>query len=100
MVADALSHKVRMAGLMIKTLHLLEEISVWNPRLEQRKVIFGNIVMRSTLLDHIKEAQKKDLKVQKWLVKVQNGEMLDFNLGSNRVLRFRNRIVMPKDDGL
>ena len=52
---------------MIKELHLLEEISVWNPRLEPRKVILGNIVMKSTLLERIKEAQEKDAEVQKWL---------------------------------
>ena len=52
--------------------------------------------MKSTLLDHIKEAQEKDLEVQKWLEKVQKGETSDFNLGSNEILRFRNRIVVPK----
>ena len=62
-VADTLSRKVQVTGLMIKELHLLEEISVWNPCLKQRKVIFENIVVRSTLLDHIKEAQEKNLEV-------------------------------------
>ena len=64
-------------------------------------MIFGNIVVRSTLLDHIKEVQEKDLEVQKWLVKVQKGETSNFksSKGSNGVLRFRNGIVVPKDDG-
>ena len=54
---------------MIKELHLLEEVSCWNPRLEPRKVILGNIVVKSTLLEHIKEAQEKNFEVQKWLKK-------------------------------
>ena len=32
--------------------------------------------------------------------KVKRGDKSDFNLGSNGVLRFRNRIVVPKDEGL
>ena len=50
---------------MIKELHLLEKISIWNPRLEPKKVILGNIVVKSILLDRIKEAQEKDSDVQK-----------------------------------
>ena len=100
MVADTLSHQVRVAGLMIKELHLLEEVSNWNPRLEPRKVILRNMIMKSTLLDCIKEAQEKDSKVQKWLEKVRKGEKSDFNLGVSGVLRFRNCTVVPKDEGL
>ena len=99
-VADALSRQVQVAGLMIKELHLLEEVSCWNPRFEPRKVILGNIAVKSTLLVHIKEAQEKDFEVQKWLEKVNKGEKLDFNLGVNGVLKFQNRIVVPKDKGL
>ena len=56
--------------------------------------------MRFTLLDRIKEAQEKDSEVQQCLEKIKKGEMLDFNLGSNGILRFRNRIVVPKDEQL
>ena len=97
-VADALSRQVQVAGLMIKKLHLLEEISYWNPRLEPRKVILRNIVVNSTLLERIKEAQEKDTEVQKWVERVKKGENSDFNLGMNGILRFQNRIVVPKDE--
>ena len=33
-VVDGLSRKVQVANLMVKEWHMLEEISVWNPRLE------------------------------------------------------------------
>ena len=55
-MADDLSRQVQVVGLMIKELHLLEEDSNWNPCLESRKVILGNIIVTSTLLDCIKEA--------------------------------------------
>ena len=38
--------------------------------------------------------------MQKWLDKVMKGGKSDFNLRMNGILRFRNRIVMPKDEGL
>ncbi|XP_027181926.1 uncharacterized protein LOC113780313 [Coffea eugenioides] len=91
-VADALSCQVQVARLMIKELHLLEEISIWNPRLEPRKVILGNIVVKSVFLDRIKKAQEKDSEVQKWLEKVKKGEKLDFNLGVNG----RGKKLQPK----
>ena len=65
MVADALSRKAQVAGLMIKEWDLLTSISEWNPCLGNKKVIFGNIRVTSTLLERIKEAQKEDLMVRK-----------------------------------
>ena len=56
--------------------------------------------MKSTLLDQIKESQKGDPRVQKWVEKVQKGEKFDFNLGTAEVLKFRNHLVVPKDEGL
>ena len=79
---------------------MLEEISVWNPRLESQRVIFENITVKSTLLDRIKEVQKGDPEVQKWVEKVQKGEKSNFNLGTDGVLKFRNHLVVPKDEGL
>ena len=73
---------------MIKEFHLLEEVSIWSPRLELRKVILGNIVVKSVLLDRIKEAQEKDSEIQKWL-EVNKGKKSDFNLGINGVLRMK-----------
>ena len=63
-------------------------------------MICRNIVVRSTLLERIKEAQKGDPVVYKWCEKVQRGELPEFCLGSDGVLRFRNRVVVPSDDGI
>ena len=79
---------------------MLEDICEWNPRLESQKVIFGNIEMRSTILDRIKEGQKKEPMVQKWVERVKKGELLDFNLDPDGILRFRNHVIIPKDEEL
>ena len=55
-VADTLSRKGQVAGLMIKGWDLLESVSEWNSYLGSRKVIFSNIRVTSTLLERIKEA--------------------------------------------
>ncbi|XP_027158420.1 uncharacterized protein LOC113760043 [Coffea eugenioides] len=94
-VADALSRKAQVAGLMVKEWDMLEEISGWNPRLENLKVLLGNLSLKSPLLERIKEAQKTDPMIRKNLEKVLKGETLDFKLGPEGVLRFRDRIVVP-----
>ncbi|XP_027088594.1 uncharacterized protein [Coffea arabica] len=83
--ANVLSRKAQLAGLMIREWNLLEDVSEWNPHLEPQTDIFGNIMVKSTLLDRIKEGQKKEPTVQKWLEKVQKGELPDFNLGLPRI---------------
>ena len=56
--------------------------------------------MKSTLLDRIKESQKKEPTVQKWIEKEKKGELPNFHLGSDGILRFRNQVVIPKDKEL
>ncbi|XP_071912353.1 uncharacterized protein [Coffea arabica] len=99
-VIDALSRKAQVAGLMVKKWGMLESVNEWNSRLERQKVIFGNIRVTSTLLDRIKEAQKKDPMVQKWIEKVNKRELSDFNLSLERILKYWNRVVVPKDETL
>ena len=36
--------------------------------------------------------------VQKWVEKVQKGEISDFNVSSEGILKFRDRIVVPQDE--
>ena len=96
-VADALSRKAQISGLMVKEWELLGTVGEWNPKLEHKKITFGTICVTSTLLDRIKEVQTEDLMIQKW---VKKGEISDFNLSPEGILRFRNRIVEPNDENL
>ena len=49
-VADALSRKAQIAGLMVKEWEMLGAVSEWNPSLDRQKVTFGNIRVTSTIL--------------------------------------------------
>ena len=90
-VADALSRRAQVAGLMVREWDMLEEASGWNPRLEKLKILFGNLSLKSPLLERIKEAQGKDPVVQGYLERVGKVETLDFKLGPEGILRFRDR---------
>ena len=87
-VADALSRRVQLASSMVGEWRLLEDVYEWNPRLEPQKVIFGNIEVKSTLLDRIKEGQMKEPTVQKWVERVKKRELPNFNLGPAEIVRF------------
>ncbi|XP_071906031.1 uncharacterized protein [Coffea arabica] len=99
-VADALSRKAQLASSIVGEWRLLEDVCEWNPHLEPQKVIFGNIDVKSTLLDWIKEGPMKELTVQKSVKRVKKGELSNFNLGPDRILRFRNRVVVLRDEEL
>nr|XP_027075932.1 uncharacterized protein LOC113699786 [Coffea arabica] len=79
-VADALSRKTQLASSMVREWSLLEDVCEWRSRLEPKKVIFGNIEVKSTLMERIKEGQVKDPIVQKWVERVKKGELPNFNL--------------------
>ena len=70
----------------------------WNPRLKGQKVVFGNLALKSPLIERIKKAQKKDDMMQKSLEKAQKEETQDFKVGPEGVLRFRDRTVVPGDE--
>ena len=99
-VADALSRKVQISGLMVKEWKMLEEVSTWNPRLMQQKVILGSVTLNSSITERIKEAQSKNSLVQNWVNKVKEGKLPNFNLGSDGILRYQNRLVVPDEDEL
>ena len=79
---------------MIKEWNLLKKVSKWNPRLDRQRVILENITVKFDLLDRIKEGQKNDQMVQKLVEKVQQGEIPDFNMNAENILKFRDRVVV------
>ena len=49
-------------------------------------------MVKSILLDRIKEGKKKEPTVQKWMERVKKEKLFDFNLGADGVLKFQNRV--------
>ena len=60
-------------------------------------MIFGGITVRSSLLERIKEAQMNDSIIQRWMEKEKKREMTEFKMGPEGVLKFRDRIVVPRN---
>ncbi|XP_071924798.1 uncharacterized protein [Coffea arabica] len=92
--------KAQLASSIAREWSLLEDVCEWRPRLEPKKVIFGNIEVKSALMERIKEGQVKDPIVQKWVEKVKKGELPNFNLSPDGILKFRNHVVAPRDEEL
>ena len=72
----------------------------WNPQLEQQKIIFGRFAVKSLLLERIKEAQRNDPMIQRWMEKKKKGEMTEYKMGPEGVLKFRDRIIVPRNEEL
>ena len=89
-VADALSRKVKLAGLMMEEMSLLYIASEWKPRVVGDKVYFGNISASPTLLTRIKEAQEKDETLQKRRDRALKGELSEYTIGPDGILRFQD----------
>ncbi|XP_071928104.1 uncharacterized protein [Coffea arabica] len=99
-LTDALSRKTQLASSLVREWSLLEDVCEWKPHLKPKRVIFGNIEVKSALMERIKEGQVKDPMVQKWVEKVEKGELPNFNLSPDRILKFRIRVVVPRDEEL
>ena len=59
---------------------------------------FGNISASPALLLRIKEAQEKDETLQKQRNRVLKGELPEYTMGSDGIMRFRDRVFIPKDE--
>ena len=55
----------------------------------------GYLVIQATLVNQIIEAQFKDKELQKWFNKMTSKDLADWNIGSDRGLRFKNWLIVP-----
>ncbi|KAJ3704277.1 hypothetical protein LUZ61_007982 [Rhynchospora tenuis] len=104
-VADALSRKnhENLATLITQQHDLLEDmrrLDLWvAPHEETDQVsdsgLISSLVVKPTLLDEIKEAQKEDAHLEKVRAIAQSGQETPFQVGEDGVLKFRNRICVP-----
>ncbi|MCI52589.1 polynucleotidyl transferase ribonuclease H fold, partial [Trifolium medium] len=91
-VADALSRKsLHMSSLMAKELDLIEEFRDLSLVCEvtPRSVKLGMLKLTNPFLDEVKECQKKDQKLMKKLVSINEGKEVDFGIDGNGVIRYR-----------
>ena len=102
-VADALSRK-SMGSLahisevrrpLIGEIHGLE-VDGTKFEVKEPGILLAHVELRSTLVDQIKVAQKEDPQVAKRIDEVRGGKTEGFELDSEGVLRYQNRLYVPK----
>ncbi|KAJ3704742.1 hypothetical protein LUZ61_008447 [Rhynchospora tenuis] len=104
-VADALSRKNHgnLATLITQQHDLLEDmrrLELWiAPHEETKQVsdegLISSLVVKPTLIDEIKEAQKEDARLEKTRELVKSGQETPFQVDENGVVRFQNRVCVP-----
>ena len=57
----------------------------------------SNITLQSTLLERIKEAEKRDPQLRDLRDRVLAGTAKDFTISDTRLLKFQSRICVPMD---
>ncbi|KAJ1684803.1 hypothetical protein LUZ63_016193 [Rhynchospora breviuscula] len=104
-VADALSRKNHgnLATLITQQHELLEDmrrLELWiAPHEETSQVsdtgLILSLVIKPTLIDEIKEAQKEDAGLEKTRELVKSEQETPFQVDEDGVLRFKNRVCVP-----
>ncbi|KAJ1684802.1 hypothetical protein LUZ63_016192 [Rhynchospora breviuscula] len=104
-VADALSRKNHgnLATLITQQHELLEDmrrLELWiAPHEETSQVsntgLILSLVVKPTLIDEIKEAQKEDAGLEKTQELVKSEQETPFQVDEDGVLRFKNRVCVP-----
>ncbi|RZB86561.1 Transposon Ty3-G Gag-Pol polyprotein [Glycine soja] len=97
-VADALSRKsLHMSSLMVREMDLLELFRDLSLACEvtPNSVRLGTLRITSELLRDIREGQKIDPFLRTQLEAIESGRDSSFNVGSDGVLRLRDRICVP-----
>ena len=97
MVADSLSRKVKIARLMVTELDYLHSVEEWKPEVIHDKIKFGNISAYPILLSGVKEAQEQDETLKKHRDKALKGELPGYTLGSDGILRYQDRVFLPRN---
>ena len=97
-VADALSRKsLQMSSLMVREMDLLEQFRDLSLACEvtPNSVRLGTLRITSELLGDIREGQKIDPFLRTQLEAIESGRDSSFNVGSDGVLKLRDRICVP-----
>ena len=98
-VADALSRKSSRGLLASLTVQpeLQKELMQMDIEVIRRgeMALCSQLTVQPTLLNRIKEAQFGDDQCKKDLERIKNGELTDFVVGSDGLLKFKDRVCVP-----
>ena len=97
-MADTLSRKsLNIFALIVRELDLLEQFRDLSlaSEITPNSVRLGALRITSELLGEIRESQKSDPILKTQLEDITSGKDNSFNMGSDGVLRLRDRICVP-----
>ena len=89
-VADALSRKT------MQTLRALNA----KLSLTDDGIVVAELIARSSLLNQVLEAQKKDENIYAIISQIGNGKEIEFTVNENGVLYYKDRVCVPNDNDL
>jgi len=97
-VADALSWKrIHMSAMMVKELELIEKFRDMNLGMQLREdsIRCSVLTLTSDLMGLIREGQKSDAELQQFVSWLGTEKGKDYKMGSDGILRFRDRVCVP-----
>jgi len=97
-VADALSRKrMHISGMMVKELELIEKLRDMNlgMQLSEDCIKCGMLTLTSDVLGVIRDRQKEDAELQQFVSWIGTEKGKDYRIGTDGILRFRDRICVP-----
>jgi len=97
-VVDALSRKRRhILTMMVKELELIEKLRDMNlgMQLSEDSIRCSVLTLTSDVLETIREQQKNDVELQQFVSWIGTEKGKEYRMGSNGILRFRDRIYVP-----
>jgi len=96
--ADALSGKrIHMSAMMVKELELIEKFRDMNLGMQLREdfIRCSVLTLTSDLMGLIREGQKSDADLQQFVSWLGTEKGKDYRMGSDVILRFRDRVCVP-----
>jgi hypothetical protein len=95
MVAEALSHKVRMALLRVQEIQPVPDLLKQESVVQEDRIRVSNLKMIPYLKQEIGTAQRQDVEFQKIKKKMRSKGGVDFKENDQGILYFRERICVP-----
>jgi hypothetical protein len=99
-VADALSRKsIHASMMMVKEIELIEQFRDLNLSLEftPESIKCGMLKVTNELMGSIMVGQSADEELQEKVKLISQGERSEFRIGTDGILRFKDRICVPND---
>jgi len=99
-VADALSRKqMHISAMMVKELELIEKLRDMNlgMQLSDDCIKCGVLTLTSDVLGVIRDRQKDDTELQQFVSWIGTEKGKDYRIGTDGILRFRDRVCVPGD---